>query len=63
MYKYVISYDGGWLRDSSDMDYLYETEEEAKEEAEGDVENYKHDWEIEGSEYEHELFDIEIMEV
>ena len=63
MYKYVISYDGGWLRDSSDMDYLYETEEEAKEEAEADVENYKRDWEIEGSEYEHELFDIEIMEV
>ena len=63
MYKNIISYDGGWLRDSSDMDYLYETEEEAKEEAETDVENYEHDWELEGSEYEHELFDIEIVEV
>lgn len=34
MYKYVISYDGGQLRDSSDFEWgLYETYGEAEEEA------------------------------
>ncbi|HAU88199.1 MAG TPA: hypothetical protein DCW90_22810 [Lachnospiraceae bacterium] len=63
MYKYRISYDGGQLRDSSDLGYLFETEEEATEEAKMDVESYIGDWKIEGSEYDHELFDIEIEEV
>ena len=31
MFKYIIWHDGGWLRDSSDLGYLYETEEEARE--------------------------------
>lgn len=34
MFKYIIWHDGGWLRDSSDLGCLYETEEEAREESE-----------------------------
>lgn len=30
MFKYIIWHDGGWLRDSSDLGYLYETEESRK---------------------------------
>lgn len=63
MYKYVINYDGGWLRDSQDLGYVYESEEEAMEEAELAKNGYIADWKNEGSEYDEELFDIEIMEV
>ena len=31
MYKYELWYDGGLLRDSGDLGYIYETEEEARE--------------------------------
>ena len=61
MYKYVINYDGGWLRDSQDLGYVYESEEEAMEEAELAKNEYIADWENEGSEYDEELFDIEII--
>ena len=30
MWKYIIIYDGGFLRDSADLGYTYETEEEAR---------------------------------
>ena len=63
MYKYIISYDCGQLRDSEDFGYTYETEEEAREEAELAKESYIDGWKIEGSEYEEDLFDIEIEEV
>lgn len=63
MFKYIISYDGGWLRDSSDLGYLYETEEEAREESELAKEEYMRDWDIEDSEYDPDDFCIEIMEV
>jgi len=45
------------------MDYFYKTEDEAREEAEMDIENYIMNWKIDGCEYERELFDIEIDEV
>lgn len=63
MWKYIISYDGGFLRDSEDLGYTYETEEEAREESELAKEGYMNDWDIEGSEYDHDDFEIEIMEV
>lgn len=63
MFKYIIWYDGGWLRDSSDLGYLYETEEEAEEEANYAKEEYMRDWDIEGSEYDPDYFEIEIEEV
>ena len=63
MYKYIIYYDGGWLRDSSDMGFTYETEGEAEEEAKADVESYMRDWEIENCQYDEDLFEIEVVEV
>lgn len=63
MYKYIISYDGGILRDSSDHDYVYESYEEAKEEASLDKESFIDGWKANGCEYEEELFDIEIDKV
>ena len=30
MFKYNLYYDGGFLRDSADLGYTFETEEEAK---------------------------------
>lgn len=63
MFKYIIWYDGGWLRDSLDLGYLYETEEEAREESELAKEEYMRDWDIEGSEYNPDDFEIEIVEV
>lgn len=63
MWKYRISYDGGFLRDSEDLGYIYETEEEAQEEANADIESYIDDWEMDGCEYERELFEVIIEEV
>lgn len=63
MFKYIIWHDGGWLRDSSDLGYLYETEEEAREESELAKEEYMRDWDIECSEYDPDDFEIEIVEV
>lgn len=63
MWKYRISYDGGFLMDSEDLGYIYETEEEAMEEANADIESYIDDWEIDGCEYGKELFEVIIEEV
>ena len=65
MYKYKIYYDGGLLCDSSEINegYTFETEEEAKEDAEMEIESRIADWEIDGCEYERELFEIIIEEV
>lgn len=59
----MLWYDGGFLRDSADLGYTFETEEEATEEAELVKEEYMNDWDIEGSEYDPDDFEIEIMEV
>lgn len=63
MWKYIISYDGGFLRDSADLGYTFETEEEAMEEAELAKEEYMNSWDIEDSEYDPDDFCIEIVEV
>ena len=65
MYKYKIYYDGGLLGDSSEMNegYIYETEEETDEEAGIEIESRIADWELDGCEYERELFEIIIEEV
>ena len=65
MYKYKIYYDGGLLCDSSEMNegYTFETEEEAKEDAEMEIESRITDWEIDGCEYDKELFEVIIEEV
>lgn len=64
MYKYELWYDGGLLRDSGDLGYTYETEEEANEEAKATMEEYMENWESDGCEDVHEdLFEIKISEV
>ena len=63
MFKYILNYDGGFLRDSADLGYTYETGEEARDEPEMDMESRITDWEIDGCEYERELFEIIIEEV
>ena len=57
MYNYKIYYDGSFLREGN----TYETIEEAAEEANADKENFINDWQMEGCEYEEELFDIKII--
>lgn len=59
MYTVRLYYDGGWLRTTGG----YETEEEAQEEANADIESYINDWEMDGCEYERELFEVIIEEV
>ena len=39
MFKYILYYDGGFLRDSADLGYTFESEEEAQEEAEMEIES------------------------
>ena len=63
MYKYILYYDGGWLRDSAELGYVFDTEEEANEEAEMEIESRITDWKIEGADYERELFEVIIEEV
>ena len=64
MYKYVIYYDGGFLRDSSEFEWgLYEDYDEAEEEANYAKEEYMDIWETDGCEYDPAYFDIEIIEV
>lgn len=41
MYKYELWYDGGLLRDSGDLGYIYETEEEANEEVKVTMEEHR----------------------
>ena len=63
MFKYKLYYDGGFLRDSADLGYTFESEEEAHEDAEMEIESRISDWEIDGVEYERELFEVIIEEV
>lgn len=64
MFKYIISYDGGQLRDSGDFEWgLFNSYGEAEEEANNAKEEYMNDWDIEGSEYDPDDFCIEIVEV
>ena len=63
MYKYKLYYDGGFLRDSADLGYTFESEEEAQEDAEMEIESRISDWEIDGVECEKELFEVIIEEV
>ena len=63
MFKYKLYYDCGFLQDSADLGYTFETEEEAQEDAEMEIESRISDWEIDGVEYERELFEVIIEEV
>ncbi len=64
MYKYIISYDGGQLRDSSDFEWgVFNSYSEAEEAANNAKEEYINDWDIEGSEYDPDDFCIEVVEV
>ena len=60
MFSYKIYYDGGFLKDSLDLDNSYDTEEEAQEEAQADIDDYMESLDLEESEYEKELFEIVI---
>lgn len=59
MWTAKLYYDGGWLETIGG----YETEDEAQEEANVDIESYINDWESEGCEAERELFEVIIEEV
>lgn len=64
MFKYIISYDGGFLRDSSDFEWgLFCSYNEAEEAANDAKEEYMNYLDIEGSEYNPNDFEIEIVEV
>ena len=64
MWKYRLYYDGGFLRDSAELGYTYETEEDANEEVKIAMEEYANDWEIEGCiDTDKDLFGVEISEV
>lgn len=64
MFKYIISYDGGQLRDSGDFEWgLFDSYGEAEEAANDAKEEYMNGWDIEGSEYDPDDFCIEIEEV
>ena len=63
MFKYKLYYDGGFLRDSVDLGYTFESEEEAQEDAEMEIESRIVDWELDGCEYDKELFEVIIEEV
>ena len=63
MFKYKLYYDGGFLRDSADLGYTFESEEEAQEDAEMEIESRIVDWEIDGCEYDKKWFEVIIEEV
>lgn len=63
MFKYKLYYDGGFLQDSADLGYTFDTEKEAHEDAEMEIESRIADWELDGVEYERELFEVIIEEV
>lgn len=58
MYKYNLYYDGGWLKEESGFD----TEDEAREEAESEIESRIEYWETENVEYDRDLFSVDIDE-
>ena len=63
MYKYKLYYDGGFLRDSSDLEDIYESEEEAQEEADLEIDNRIAYWTSENVDYDVDLLEIVIEEV
>lgn len=65
MHKYILYYDGGFLEDSSETNdgYLYDTPEDATEEAKAEIEGRIDCWEIDGVEFDRELFEFIIEEV
>lgn len=64
MWKYKLWYDGGFLRDSAELGYTFETEEDVNEEAKMAMEEYVNDWEIDGcDDIDMDLFEVEIKEV
>ena len=63
MFKYKLYYDGGFLRDSEYLGYTFESEEEVQEDAEMEIESRIVDWELDGCEYDKELFEVIIEEV
>ena len=63
MFKYKLYYDGGFLRDSVDLGYTFESEEEAQEDAEMEIESRISDWELDDVECEKELFEVIIEEM
>ena len=56
MFKYILYYDGGFMHDSADLGYAYETEEDAREEAEMEIEGRISDWENDCVDYYRKLF-------
>ena len=64
MFKYIISYDVGQVRDSGDFEWgLVDSYGQAEEEANNAKEEYMRYWDMEGSEYDPDDFEIEIVEV
>lgn len=63
MYKYKLYYDGGFLRDSSDLEGIYESEEEVQEEADLEIDSRVAYWASENVDYDVDLFEIVIEEV
>lgn len=63
-FKYELWYDGARLRDSSVFEWgIYDTYEEAQDEAEGAMSETMDYWEMEDEEYDPDLFEIKIEEV
>lgn len=64
MWKYMLWYDGGFLRDSTDLGYTFESEEEAEDEAEIAMEDYMDKWESDDcDDIDKDLFEVRITEV
>lgn len=64
MWKYMLWYDGGFLRDSADLGYTFESEEEAEDEAEIAMEDYMDKWESDDcDDIDKDLFEVRITEV
>ena len=64
MWKYKLYYDGGFLRDSADLGYIYESEEEAQEEVAEAMKEYMENWELDGcDDVDENLFKYDIKEM
>lgn len=59
MYKYNVYYEGTWLHE----DTGWETQEDAKDDAEIYIESKIADWEADEVEYDRELFSVEVEEM
>ena len=57
MFKYDLWYDGQVIHSEVDE---FETEEEAREDAESSIDMYCDYWDADGEEYDRDLFDIDI---